>query len=235
MANDTWSDISARVDETEVTSSDKWYIPKEKYPIVDMRDWSTLKDYTLDEFVEKVQSFHNLTWKEEYHKGFAKPLKIISDVFPGSEGAMEYITTSSLSLQRSSMIPQHKVDANFEIADHVSINAATISAVIIMIRSLPMQEDLETLFNKRTPFTIDCSLGYFENMLILNMTFTEMKYTNTFECNITFQEVRVAKSAIINAEDVINPGIIIIPPSPGPTPSTNLSLPDKTGLDKLFI
>lgn len=138
-------------------------------------------------------NYPNDLWVEEYHNGRAVPIYINSTV---TGGYVKYPGTLSETLGRSSTIPLHRVEENFDIGDHISIDACTIAAKLTLVRELNMQNELEMMLKAKELVDVKCSLGEFKNMGIVALDFRETGFQNTLECDIKFLEVRVGKTTI---------------------------------------
>lgn len=143
--------------------------------------------------IQAGSNYPNDLWVEEYHKGRAVPIYINSNV---TGGYVKYPGTLSETLGRSSTIPLHRVEENFDIGDHISIDACTIAAKLTLVRELNMQKELEMMLKAKELVDVKCSLGEFKNMGIVALDFRETGFQNTLECDIKFLEVRVGKTTI---------------------------------------
>lgn len=142
--------------------------------------------------VKGGSKYPNDLWVEEYHKGRAAPIYIKATALGGS--FLKYPGTLSESLGRSSTIPLHRVEANFDVGDHISLDSCTVQAKITLVRVLKMQQELENVLAQRELVEVKCSLGHFKNMGIVSLDFRETGYQNTLECDIKFLEVRVGSA-----------------------------------------
>jgi hypothetical protein len=141
--------------------------------------------------------YPNDLWVEEYHKGRAMPIYIKADATGGTY--LKYPGTLSESLGRSSTIPLHRVEENFDIGDHISIDSRTFSAKLTLVRVLDMQKELESMLDAKELVDVKCSLGEFKNMGIVALDFRETGFQNTLECDIKFLEVRVGSVKLSNS------------------------------------
>ena len=153
--------------------------------------------------VEGGSKYPNELWVEDYHKGRAIPIYIQAKITGNTY--LKYPGTLSETLGRSSTIPLHRTEENFDIGDHISLDACTLSAKLTLVRELKMKEELEAVLQDRQLVNVKCSLGTFEHMGIVALDFRETGYQNTLECDIKFLAVRMGTTTSFEAKSQNTP------------------------------
>jgi len=123
-------------------------------------------------------------------------------------GDIELEAAQIINLTEKATIPEHRVEKQFSIVDHIILNPAEFSIDAICIRDSQEHEKLIQLYESKQPVTFHSDfLGTYDNMIIESLDFSQGGSVNTLRTSIKIKQILIAESKTITIELPITPTI----------------------------
>lgn len=171
-------------------------------------------------FVDK----ENFLLTDDEYKAYLAELKIRREggEIVGSEGVIEntysarnfkdtdvvidnrvYNSVEIIDMGCSNIIPQHTLDEQYQISDHIIEQAPKFILTINASLENGEYEALRVLEKKKTFFEVTLPFGHYKNMVLESIKFQSSRSINRVQTTLTVKEIRVGQIRIMTSPSLI--------------------------------
>jgi len=107
-------------------------------------------------------------------------------------GGNKFTAIEIIDLTESAVVPEHKVEDGYPIADHIFFQPAEFRLTLTLLED--EMEILKQLFESKQPIELVCKAGVFEDVVIKELSITQGGSINTFRAVVRVKQIIKAKA-----------------------------------------
>ncbi|ADB58532.1 phage baseplate protein [Archaeoglobus profundus] len=104
----------------------------------------------------------------------------------------EFTAVEIVDLTQSAVVPEHKVEDGYPVADHIFFQPAEFQLTLTLLEN--EIEALKQLYEAKEPTELVCKAGVFEDVVIRELTITQGGSKNTFRAVVRVKQILKAKA-----------------------------------------
>ena len=148
-------------------------------------------------------------------------------------GGHEFKAIQAVNLSKDAEIPEHRVEDQFTVADHITLNPVELKFELQLSVPDGEVETLDALYTGRQLINATSRLGHFPDMAVKQPTYKDTDSENIIYATLTLKQVRKATAKTVRVALPVPIDTGAEPPKPGswytPPEKSVASEPEKTG------
>ena len=107
-------------------------------------------------------------------------------------GGQKFTAVEVLDLTQSAVIPEKRTEEGYPVADHIFFQPAEFQLTLTLLEN--EIETLKSLYESKTPTTLICKAGVYEDVVIRELNITQGGSKNTFRAVVRVKQILKAKA-----------------------------------------